>query len=49
MARVHSELQRRDREENYFTDGRDGALEVTDSDEEFQAIVEVDELVSEWL
>jgi hypothetical protein len=41
---------RREQEEDYFGDSRDAVDgHVTDSDEEFQAIVEVDELVRELL
>ena len=40
------ELERRDQEDEYLTDDREGA-DVTDSDEEFEAIVEIDKIKNE--
>jgi hypothetical protein len=45
---VKSELLRRDEEENYFSDGRDGQ-NVTDSDEEFQMIVDMDAIINKLI
>ena len=40
----------RDMEDEYLTDGRDVVDgDLTDSDEEFQSIVEVDQLISQLL
>jgi hypothetical protein len=45
---VKSELLRRDEEENYFSDGRDGQ-NVTDSDAEFQMIVDMDAIINKLI
>jgi hypothetical protein len=38
---------RRDIENEYFTDDRSGSDQVTDSDEEFERIVKVDQTISQ--
>ena len=43
---VQDKLKQRDLEDEYLSDGRDAVEgDITDSDEEFEAIVEVDALI----
>ena len=45
-AAVQDKLKQRDQEDEYLSDGRDAVEgDLTDSDQEFEAIVEVDALI----
>lgn len=45
---IYQELNRRDHESEYFTDDRSGEDQVTDSDDEFERIVQVDKLLTRF-
>lgn len=45
---IYEELQRRDQQSEYFTDDRSGSDQVTDSEEEFDSIVRVDNLLNSF-
>lgn len=45
---IYQELNRRDNETEYFTDDRSGEDQVTDSEDEFERIVQVDQLLTRF-